>query len=114
MNIRDEFFILIEKSGSRGMSALEISNHTGWPINTMRNWLSRWCKKGYLEHIPMSDEEKTQLARDYILNDHLGRQRIHGRLKPGRTPGTGGRYAITNRCKWWGEQRFDDTQRHFD
>ena len=54
----------------------------GMQKGTAASWLSRWCQKGYLEHV----------AGEYDK-------------RPGRPQGC---YTITPKCKWWGEKGFTD------
>jgi len=50
--LNEEFFILIEKSGSVGVTAKEIADHTGCRLQVVHTWLSKWKTKGYLELLP--------------------------------------------------------------
>lgn len=88
--IKEEFFLLIEQSGSTGITAKEISDHMGWRVETVRTWLSRWKTRGYLKLIP---------HEGHVYDPN--RRWSGGRFTAGRPTGSCGRYVIGG--KWWGE-----------
>lgn len=55
--INYELFQLIEKSGERGMTAKELSEHTGIPVAHVGNWCSRWTKRRFLKKSPPEEPE---------------------------------------------------------
>jgi len=88
--LNDEFFALIEKSGSAGITAQEIADHTGCNLQAVRNWVSRWKTKGYLKLIPHEGH----------IHDPNRRQ-VESKFTAGRPKGSAGRYILGD--KWWGE-----------
>ena len=94
--INEELFLLIEKKGPEGITAAELAEHLGLKLSSAHTMLSRWAKKNFLEYVPVK-------GKTYDPN----RPRIDGKLAPGRPKGAAGRYRIGEKCKWWGELRYE-------
>jgi hypothetical protein len=94
--VNEDLFILIEHAGPTGVTADELAKWTGSKVQTMHTWLSRWTKRRCLKHIP--------------FEGHI--ERIT-RRKPGRPPGSIGRYIIGpvewSSYRWRDDQEIDES-----
>ena len=103
--IKEEYFRLVEMSGPVGVTAEEMSRATGCLLTVARNWLSRWKAEGYLEYVPPETGGIDNFLANAEFMDH--RDTMDGKKRAGRTPGSSGRYRISDGCKWWGSKRLD-------
>ena len=109
--INRDYFELIEKVGSKGITAHEIAERTGASVLSVTNWLSRWQKRGYLVRFKAdrSDEEykKEREARwkrrmRWLALGEGSTKTLRGRYRSMY------KYRIDGSCKEWGSLVFGD------
>ncbi len=115
--IKEDYFILIESSGIRGITAKEVAEHTGDNVRTVTNWLSRWEKKGYITKFKIDPKELSssdlRLYKAEVEKEKDERWSASHRIED-RASRRGSyhyskyRYRIDNTCKEWGTLKYDD------
>jgi len=98
LNTCSDLFTLVENSKEVGVTADEISRHTGIPRNEVANWLSKWCRRGFLKYIPPKNDEDEKRKRGRPRGRYMLGAREWGSYRHGRYDE---RIAVRDSVKKW-------------